>query len=116
MLLKFRKILEKQTFDCLYSYLEKYDLFTKQQYGIRKKLSTAHTSCNIYDRLKKKLVMVYIRVAFFLKLTKVFHTIDHAKLLGNMHHLFEIRNTANQLFESYLSNRKQNTKVGYLIT
>ena len=59
-------------------------------------------------------MIVYIHVAFFLDLTKAFDTVDHAKLLNNMHHTFGIRDIASQLLESYLSDRKQYTK--YLTT
>ena len=44
-------------------------------------------------------------------LTKAFDTVDHAKLLNNMYHTFGIRGVANQFVESYLSDRKQYTKV-----
>ena len=47
----------------------------------------------------------------FLDLTKAFDTVDYAKLLNKLYHTFGIRGTANQLLESYLSDRKQYAKV-----
>ena len=100
-------------FNCLYSYLEKYDSFTKYQYGIRKKSSTVYTICSIYDRLIKNIDDGLYTCCIFLDLTNALDTVDHAKLLNKMHYTFVMRGIANQLLESYLSDRKQYTKVLY---
>ena len=47
----------------------------------------------------------------FFDLTKAFDTVNPAKLLNKMYHTFEIRGIAKQLLESYVSDRKQYTKV-----
>ena len=78
-------------FNRLYSYLEKYGLFTKHQYGFRKKSSTVYTICSIYDRLIKTINDGLCTCLVFLDLTKAFDTIDHAKLLNKMYHTFGIR-------------------------
>ena len=48
LLSQFSKILEKLMFTRLYSFLEKFDLLSRCQYGFRKNSSTVHTICAIY--------------------------------------------------------------------
>ena len=111
LLLQFSKILEKLKFNRLYAYLKKCDLFTRHQHGFRKKSSTVYTICSIYDRLIKNIDDGLHICCIFFDLTKAFDTANHAKLLNKMYHTFGMRGIANQLLESYLSDRKQYTKV-----
>ena len=111
LLSQFSKILAKLMFNRLYSFLEKYYLFTRHQYRYRKNSWTVCKICSIYDRLIKNTDAGLCICCSFLDQTKAFDTIDLAKLLNKMYHSFGIKDIANLLLESYLSDRKQYTKV-----
>ena len=55
LLSPFIKILEKLIFVRICSYLEKYDLLSKQQFGSRKNMSTTQAICSIHKRIIKNI-------------------------------------------------------------
>ena len=63
------------------------------------------------SKLDNKDVMAIL----FLDLQKAFDTVSHDILLKKLHH-YGIRGTAHNLLRSYLSNRKQRTKIGNVIS
>ena len=112
LLSPFNKILEKLIYIRIYSYLEKYDLLTKHQFGFRKGTSTIHTIGKIYDKLLSNIDNNLYTCCVFLDLTKAFDTVDHTVLLEKMKCNFGIRGISLQLLKSYLTNRHQYTKIG----
>lgn len=104
------KIFEKILAERLVSFLEKYDLLSKRQYGFRKKKSTAdaisYLTKNIYNALDASQNVL----AVFLDLSKAFDTVNH-RLLLNVLEEKGVRGIANNLFQSYLSERQQIVQI-----
>ena len=111
LLSQFNKILERLVFTRLYSFLEKFDLLSRCQYGIRKNSSTVHTICATYEKLLKNVDAGLYTGSIFLHLRKAFDTVDHAILLEKMERYCGVRGLALKFFGSYLSGRKQYTNI-----
>ena len=63
------------------------------------------------NKLDNKEVMAVL----FLDLQKAFDTVSHEILLKKLYH-YGVRGKPHQLLKSYLSNRKQRTKIGNVIS
>ena len=105
------KIFEKLIYNRINNYLKKYHLISEKQFGFRQNSSTSHAIRNIYEKLiqnsDKRMYTCYI----FLDLTKAFDTVNHDILLHKMKNFYGFRGLAFKLMQSYLSNRKQCTKM-----
>ena len=111
LLSPFSKIFEKLIYSLLYSYLEKFNLLNRHQIGFKRDESTIHSICNIYDKLIKNIGKNLCTCCVFLDLTKAFDMVDHSFLSEKMDSRFGIRGLSLKLFQSYLSNRYQYTKI-----
>ena len=91
LLSPFSKIFEKLIYSRLYSYLEKFILRNRHQFGFRRDTSTIHSIiCNIYDKLIKNIDKNLCTCCVFLDLTKAFDSVDHSILLEKMDSRFGI--------------------------
>ena len=106
------KVMEKIICNRLMTFLEKYNILYKHQYGFRAKHSTIHPILHLLkdisianDKITKDPTL-----AVFLDLSKAFDTIDHDILLYKLH-FYGIRGLRNKWFASYLSNRKQYIEI-----
>ena len=100
------KIFEKILYARLISYIDKFQLLYKYQYGFRKKHSTEHALIELVDQIRLSMDNKQMTCGIFIDLSKAFDTVDHQILIGKLEH-YGIRGTALELFKSYLSNRKQ---------
>ena len=98
-------------FSRLFSYLDKNQLLSKNQFGFLPNSSTQFAISTIPDKIIKNIDNGLYRCCIFLDLSKAFDTVNHTILLWKLHHYFGIRGTALHLIESYLSNRYQYTNV-----
>lgn len=109
------KIIEKIIKYRLSNFLAKYDILSHHQYGFREGRSTEDAilklTSYIYDSLDKKIPTISI----FLDLSKAFDTICHKKLLDKLY-MYGIRGTAYNLFQTYLSNRRQYVQINDIIS
>lgn len=103
------KILEKIIKEQLENYMEINNLLSKYQSGFRKKYSCETTVNYVINKWKyidtKNKIM-----AVFLDLKRAFETIDRELLIQKLY-MYGIRENELQWFKSYLTNRKQITKV-----
>jgi len=100
------RLFEKVIYKRLYNYFTKFNILNFDQYGFRKKHSTAMA---IYDILNSKLSnhdKDKVSCAIYLDLSKAFDTVDRSILLKKLEH-FGVRGIGLKLIENYLTNRKQ---------
>jgi hypothetical protein len=102
----FSKIFEKVIHNRLSSYLYKENIITDQQFGFRKNHSTYMAIMDFYDVISNAVDKNEFAIAIFVDLAKAFDTIDYNIMLQKLSY-YGIRGIALDLFESYLSNRKQ---------
>ena len=111
ILSQINKIFEKLIYNRINNYLEKYHLISDKQFGFRQNSSTSHAISNIYEKLIKNSDKRMYTCCIFLDLTKAFDTVNHDILLHKMKNFYGFRGLAFKLMQSYLSNRKQYTKM-----
>ena len=90
----------------LYTFLEHNGILFKNQFGFRKKCSTAHSLIEITEKIKDSIDKKQFGCRIFIDLKKAFDTVNHEILLRKLEH-YGIRGAALKWFESYLTNRKQ---------
>lgn len=100
------KVIERIVYDQLYEYFSKNHLIYDSQYGFRQLHSTELAALEITDRLSQNMDKGKISITIYLDLSKAFDTLDHEILLDKLHY-YGIRNTSNDWFRSYLTNRNQ---------
>jgi len=90
----------------LYSFLEQHNILFQNQFGFRKNNSTTFALLEITEKIKESIDNHKYGCGLFIDLRKAFGTINHIILLKKLKH-YGIRDSVNNWFESYLSNRKQ---------
>ena len=111
ILSQYDKIFEKLIYIRISSYLEKYDLLKKNQFGFRENSSTNFAIAHIHDNILRNVDLGLNICCLFLDFSKAFDTVDHQILLAKLQKYFGIRGKPLDLFKSYLSNRYQYTKI-----
>ena len=107
----FAKIFEKIVYKQLYSFIEKYNILSKYQYGFRSKMSTNQAIANHLNTLYNNLEQNKCVISIFLDFKKAFDCVDHNVLLSKLSY-YGIRGIASEWFKSYLSERSQFTVLG----
>ena len=90
----------------LYVFLEDNNVLFKNQFGFRKKCSTAHSLIEITEKIRESIDSGKYGCGIFIDLKKAFDTVNHEILLRKLEH-YGIRGSILKWFESYLIGRKQ---------
>ena len=90
----------------LYAFLDDHDILYKNQFGFRKKSSTAHSLIEISEQIKESIDNGKYGCGIFIDLKKAFDMVNHKILLMKLEH-YGIRGPVLQWFETYLTDRKQ---------
>ena len=106
LLSNINKIIEKLLHKRLYKFLSDSNSIYDLQFGFRQGHSTIHALTSLTEQIRKGLDSNKYVGGVFIDLQKAFDTVDHKVLLGKLEH-YGIRGVANDLFKSYLNNRRQ---------
>ena len=90
----------------LYSFFESHQVLFKNQFGFRKKCSTAHSLIEITEKIKESIDSGKFGCGIFIDLKKAFDTVNHDILIRKLEH-YGVRGPILKWFESYLTGRKQ---------
>ena len=104
------KIYETIICNQMKSFLNKFNIFYKYQYGFREKHSTDHALIEIVDGIKFAVDNSKLAGGIFVDLKKAFDTVNHKILLEKLE-ILGIRGIPNKLIESYLTNRYQYVQI-----
>ena len=105
------KYLKKTIFNQLHDYFQDNKLYCKNQYVFRRNHSTEYAAIELIDRVILDLDKSEIPFSIFIDLSKAFDTLDHNMLINKLQY-YGIKGTALDLFQSYLSNRRQYVQFG----
>ena len=114
-LLPFSKIFERILYDRMINYIEKHNIFSKNQFGFRKGLSTENAIINFIDKIYTGLEKRQHTAAIFMDLSKAFDVLDHQILAIKLKH-YGFRGKFLELILSFVSNRNYFVKVNGLIS
>ena len=84
MLSPFSKTLERIVYDQLMTFLEKYNIHNKYQFGFRKGHSTEQAILEITENLKTSIDNNLITCGVFIDFSKAFDTVNHEILLAKL--------------------------------
>ena len=105
------KSLENAVHTQFYGYLTENNLTSSKQFGFRLQSSTATASAQFIDQLLFGMDNGTVTGAVLLDLTKAFDTVNHS-ILSRKLSRFGVDDTAQNWFDSFLSNRNQVTCCG----
>jgi len=111
----FSKIFERLMYNRLMSYIEKYNILYKYQFGFKKNHSTEMALIVLTEKIVTALEKNEHVIGIYLDFAKAFDTVDHNILLMKLQH-YGIRGTTLSWFRSYLSNRTQVVKYNNTIS
>ena len=77
LLSNINKIMEKITYSRVFKFLDKNNIFYKQQYGFRPKYSTNHALIDITEKIREALDKNKIAAGVFVDFQKAFDTVNH---------------------------------------
>ena len=107
----FSKILEKVVISQFSNYLNSNHIITNCQFGFRSGRSTEHAVHTLVKDIHDSFNMNNFVLCIFLDIKKAFDSLDRHILIQKLK-FYGVRGIECNWFQSYLSNRKQYTKIG----
>ena len=104
------KLFEKLIKNRLSKFLEENKCLFSRQFGFRNKHSTNHVLIDLTETIRKAIDDNEFACGVFLDFKKAFDTVNHGILLQKLEH-YGVRGYVLKWFTSYLTGRKQYTKV-----
>jgi hypothetical protein len=102
----FELILKEQ----LNNHLNKFDIIHDSQFGFRQGKNTTDAIVHIVNQIYNNFENRNLTLVTFMDISKAFDTISHSLLLSKLQD-YGINGIANDIFKSYLLNRKQTVKI-----
>ena len=109
------KVIEYFANEQLKGYIEENKILTDHQYGFRKNCSTTYLMLNLFDKIFESKSQGYKPAILFLDVKKAFDTVNHDIMIKKLEH-YGIGEIVLKWFESYLSTRYQQTRIGDLLS
>ena len=110
ILIQFNQLFERLISKRLTNFFNKFEILTTKQFGFLKRHCTEHAILDLKEYIMDNLEKKEATAVLFLDLQKAFDTVSHDILLKKLQH-YGIRGNAYKLLSSYLSGRKQFTKI-----
>jgi len=107
-------LLERLLYNRVYNFLDSSNILCNLQFGFRKNYSTSYALTSLTETIRKNLDNGEFACGVFIDLQKAFDTVDTEILIKKLEH-YGIRGTANNLFKSYLTNRKQFVSITVMV-
>ena len=101
----FSKIFERIIYDRMIKFIDRFDIFSKSQFGFRKGVSTETALINFIDFVHKGLTAKHNVGAIFMDLSKAFDVMDHDILEIKLRH-YGFRGNFIKLLMSFIRERK----------
>ena len=101
----FSKIFERIIYDRMLKFIDRYNIFSKSQFGFRKNMSTEAALINFIDFVHKGLTAKHNVGAIFMDLSKAFDVMNHDILEIKLKH-YGFRGTFLNLLMSFIKDRK----------
>ena len=105
------KVFERALFNRLYKFIDKFKLFSPNQFGFRPKRNTSHALLEIIEKIRCSENLNESACCILLDLRKAFDTLNHTILLRKLEK-YGIRGIALSILHSYLSDRQQYVCIG----
>ena len=109
------KIIENFANQQLTAFVEDNNILSCQQYGFRKKNSTSFLMLNLFDKIFEDKASGNKPAILFLDIKKAFDTVTHKLLIKKLQH-YGLSGIVIKWFESFLTTRYQQTKIGELLS